>query len=67
MTFAQQQLALMVAWVLTVGICGVIVSITSGAGWIAVAALALIPPAVAFRLFAAPPLTVPNTIKRPRR
>ena len=67
MTFEQQKLALMIAWVMTVGICGVIVSITSGAGWLAIAALAVIPPAIALRLFAAPPLTVPERINKARR
>jgi hypothetical protein len=67
MTFEQQKLAFMVAWVLTVSICGVIVSVTSSSGAIALAGVALIPPALAYRLFAAPLEAVPERIDTDRR
>lgn len=67
MTFEQQKQAFMVAWVLTVIICGVIVSIASGPGWILLAGLALIPPVVAFRLWAPRPQTLSDGITKARR
>ena len=50
MTFDQKKLALMLAWVVTVLLCGAIVSVTSSAGWVALVGLALVPAAVVFRL-----------------
>ena len=67
MTFDQQKLAFMVAWVMTVAICSVILSISSGGAWLAITALALIPPAIAFRLFTAPPPAVPEPVTKGRR
>ena len=67
MTVEQLKLAFMVAWVLTVSICGAIVSITSSSGAVFLAGVALIPPAVAYRLWASPPQTVTETINKARR
>jgi len=66
MTFEQQKLAFMVAWVLTVSICGVILSVASSSGAIALAGVALIPPAIAYSLWTSPQ-TVPQRIKKDRR
>jgi hypothetical protein len=67
MTFDQKKLALMLAWVVTVLLCGAIVSVTSGAGWTAVLGLALVPAAVVYRLFTPSLQPVPNRIPRARR
>jgi hypothetical protein len=67
MTFDQKKVALMVAWVVTVLLCGAIVSVTSGAGWVAVVGLALVPAAVVFRLFADTPQRQPHKFNRARR
>ncbi len=67
MTVEQLKLAFMVAWVLTVSICGAIVSITSSSGAVALASLALIPPAVAYRLWPTPPQTVAESGNKARR
>ena len=65
MTVEQLKLAFMVAWVLTVSICGAIVSITTSSGAVALAGLALIPPAVAYRLWA-PKQTLAESINKSR-
>jgi hypothetical protein len=67
MTFDQKKVALMVAWVVTVLLCGAIVSVTSDAGWVAVVGLALVPAAVVFRLFADTPQRQPHKFNRARR
>ena len=67
MTFDQKKLALMLAWVVTVLLCGAIVSVTSGAGWVAVVGLALVPAAVVFRLFTDTPQTLPHNTNGARR
>jgi hypothetical protein len=67
MTFDQKKLALMLAWVITVLLCGAIVSVTSGAGWVAVLGLALVPAAVVYRLFTETPQPVRNNIHRAHR
>jgi hypothetical protein len=67
MTFDQKKLALMLAWVVTVLLCGAIVSVTSGAGWVAVVGLALVPAAVVFRLFADTPQRQRLNTNRARR
>ena len=67
MTVEQLKLAFMVAWVLTVSICGVIVSITTSSGAVALAGLALIPPAVAYRLWTTPKQTLAESINKARR
>jgi 4-hydroxybenzoate polyprenyltransferase len=67
MTFEKKKLALMVAWVVTVLLCGAIVSMTSGAGWVAVLGLALVPAAVVYRLFTESSRQVPQRIQAPRR
>ena len=67
MTFDQKKLALMLAWVVTVLLCGAIVSVTSGAGWVAVLGLALVPAAVVYRLFTNSPQPVRNRIHRAHR
>jgi hypothetical protein len=67
MTFDQKKLALMLAWVVTVLLCGAIVSVTSGAGWVAVLGLALVPAAVVYRLFTESPQPVRNSIHRAHR
>jgi hypothetical protein len=67
MTFDQKKLALMLAWVVTVLLCGAIVSVTSGAGWVAVVGLALVPAAVVFRLFADTPQRQPHKMNQARR
>jgi hypothetical protein len=67
MTFDQKKLALMLAWVVTVLLCGAIVSVTSGAGWVAVLGLALVPAAVVYRLFTETPQPVRNNIHRAHR
>jgi len=67
MTFDQKKLALMLAWVVTVLLCGAIVSVTSGAGWIAVLGLALVPAAVVYRLFTDSAQPVRTRIHRAHR
>jgi len=67
MTFDQKKLALMLAWVVTVLLCGAIVSVTSGAGWVAVLGLALVPAAVVYRLFTESPQPARNRIHRAHR
>ena len=67
MTVEQLKLAFMVAWVLTVSICGAIVSITSSSGAVALASLALIPPAVAYRLWPATPPALAESVNKARR
>ncbi len=67
MTFDQKKLALMLAWVVTVLLCGAIVSVSSGAAWVAVIGLALVPAAVVFRLFTDSPQTQPHQTNRARR
>ncbi len=67
MTFDQKKLALMLAWVVTVLLCGAIVSVTSGAGWVAVLGLALVPAAVVYRLFTDSPQPARNSIHRAHR
>lgn len=67
MTFEQQKLAFMAAWVVTVSICGVIISVTSSLGAIALAGVALLPPAIAYRLFTKTPQPVPERINTERR
>jgi hypothetical protein len=67
MTFDQKKLALMVAWVVTVLLCGAIMSMTSGSAWVAVVGLALVPAAVVRRLFADTPQTLPHNTNRARR
>jgi hypothetical protein len=67
MTFDQKKLALMLAWLVTVLLCGAIVSMTSGSGWVAVVGLALVPAAVVYRLFANTSQTMPHSTKRARR
>ena len=48
-------------------LCGAIVSVSSGAAWVAVIGLALVPAAVVFRLFAYSPQTQPHQTNRARR
>jgi hypothetical protein len=67
MTFDQKKAALMVAWVVTVLLCGAIVSVTSGAAWVAVLGLALVPAAVVYRLFAESSRQVPQRMESERR
>ncbi len=67
MTFDQKKLAMVLAWVVTVLLCGAIVSVSSGAAWVAVIGLALVPAAVVFRLFADSPQTQPHQTNRTRR
>jgi hypothetical protein len=67
MTFDQKKLALMLAWVVTVLLCGAIVSVTSGAGWVAVLGLSLVPAAVVYRLFTDSPQPARNRIHRAHR
>jgi hypothetical protein len=67
MTFDQKKLALILAWVVTVLLCGAIVSVTSGAGWVAVVGLALVPAAVVYRLFTETQQRVPLNTNRARR
>jgi hypothetical protein len=67
MTFDQKKLALMVAWVVTVLLCGAIMSMTSGSAWVAVVGLALVPAAVVRRLFADTQQTLPHNTSRARR
>ena len=67
MTFDQKKLALMLAWLVTVLLCGAIVSVTSGAGWVAVLGLALVPAAVVYRLFTESPQPARNRIHRAHR
>ena len=67
MTFDQKKLALMLAWVVTVLLCGAIVSVTSGAGWVAVVGLALVPAAVVYRVFTETQQRVPHNTNRARR
>ena len=67
MTFDQKKVALMVAWVVTVLLCGAIVSVTSGAAWVAVLGLALVPAAVVYRLFTEATRQVPQRMERERR
>ena len=67
MTFDQKKLALMLAWVVTVLLCGAIVSVTSGAGWVAVVGLALVPAALVHRLFAHTPQPLRHNTSRAHR
>jgi len=67
MTFDQKKLALVLAWVVTVLLCGAIVSVSSGAAWVAVIGLALVPAAVVFRLFVDTPQTQPHQTNPARR
>ena len=67
MTFDPKKLALVLAWAVTVLLCGAIVSVSSGAAWVAVIGLALVPAAVVFRLFADSPQTQPHQTNPARR
>ena len=57
------KLALMAAWVLAVGILGYVSGTTSFAGWVVVAALALVPAAVMVRLWSPPSTTMSESIR----
>jgi hypothetical protein len=67
MTFEQRKLILAGTWAICVAIVAVALPVSGAASWAAVASLGLIPPAVAMRLWAAPPQTITESIHRARR
>ena len=66
MTFAQRKRLVLAAWVATVTIVGVILTIDKPELWMLVAALALIPAAIGNWLWDAPQPTLSQLIARAR-
>jgi hypothetical protein len=66
MTFAQRKLLVLAAWVATVTIAGVILTVDKPELWILIAALALIPAAIGNWLWNAPEATLSQLIAAAR-
>ena len=55
--------AVITAWVLAVGTLGLAFGVTSVAGWVGLAVIAVVPPAVMLRLWHAPVPSMSDTIR----
>ena len=55
------------AWVLAIGAAGLLAGITSSSGWLALAALAIVPPIVAMRFWKRPDQTMSQSIQEALR
>ena len=67
MTFEQRKYLVLSAWTATVAIAGFIMTIETPTLWIYVAALAMIPAAIANSLWIAPELTMAQLISKYRQ
>ena len=66
MTFAQQKLLVLAAWAGMVVTVGLILAVDRPLSWIALGSLAIIPVAIAHRLWDAPEATLSQLIVRAR-
>jgi hypothetical protein len=67
MTLQQIKVLTVTAWVLAIGAAGLLAGITSSSGWVALAALAIVPPIVAMRFWKRPDQTMSQSIQEALR
>ena len=67
MTLQQIKVLTVTAWVLAIGAAGLLAGIASSSGWLALAALAIVPPIVAMRFWKRPDQTMSQSIQEALR
>lgn len=67
MTLPQIKVLAVAAWVLVIGAVALLVGVTSTSGWLALAALAIVPPLVAMRFWKRPDQTMSQSIQEALR
>ena len=67
MTLPQIKVLAVAAWVLAIGAVALLAGVTSTSGWLALAALAIVPPIVAMRFWKRPDQTMSQSIQEALR
>ena len=67
MTFEQRKVLILSAWMATIAVAGFVLTIESPSMWIFVAALAMIPAAIANSVWNAPELTMAQLVSKYRQ